>query len=397
LIVGHQLKKKVESLRSLLLTLGYPVAEDTPTMPSEALARRLPHRRLRCLACARRCTMNPGMSGFCRVRANNDGTLVLSNYGRVVAAHVDTIEKKPIYHYRPGSKLLSIGTVGCNWNCDFCINSSISQANEISGQKLSPDDVVRLAKKYGCQGIAYTYNEPLVFIEFARDTGALAHRAGLFNVVISNGYGTPEAVDALSQFVDCITVGLKANASPSFLRKHAGVPSPKPIFGTLLGLRRRTNIHIEVSDVVFERDGSSLRQTRDLCRWIYRKMGADTPLHFVRFYPSYKMGGAPSTTSNVLEAHCDVAREAGLRYVYVANSPGHKQENTYCTNCGKTVIARFGYDIRGWHLDEQNKCRACGHQIPVVGSLTQTPPEERYVPVVFPPMDMLYVCEGLSG
>jgi len=126
-------------------------------------------------------------------------------------------------------------------------------------------------------------------------------------------------------------------------------------------------------------------------------MGADTPLHFVKLYPSYRMDVASSTSSSVLEAHCDIAREVGLRYVYVANFPGHERENTYCPNCGKTVIARFGYDVRGWHLDDQNKCRTCGHQIPVVGGLTQTPPEERYAPVVFPPMDMLYVCEGLSG
>ncbi len=341
--------------------------------------------------------MNPGESGICKVRANADGTLVLSNYGRVVTAHVDTIEKKPIYHYRPGSKILSFGTVGCNWNCDFCINSTISQTSEITGQALSPDDIVRLAKQYGCQGIAYTYNEPLVFVEFARDTGIIAHRAGLFNVVVTNGYGTPEAVDALLQFADCITIGLKGNASPSFLRKHAGVTNPKPIFETLVGLKRSASIHIEISDVVFERGDGSLRQARDLSRWIYRRMGADTPLHFVRFYPSYKMGVAPSTSSGVLEAHCDIARKAGLRYVYIANFPGHERENTRCPDCGKIVIGRFGYGIRTWNLDRENRCKGCGERIPIVGSLTETPPEERYAPVVFPPMDMLYVCEGLSS
>jgi pyruvate formate lyase activating enzyme len=341
--------------------------------------------------------VNLGEAGFCGVRANAQGTLTLRNYGRVVAAHVDTIEKKPIYHYKPGSKLLSIGTIGCNWHCDFCINSTISQTSKVTGQALSADDVVRLAKKYECQGIAYTYNEPLVFIEFARDTGIIAHQAGLFNAVVSNGYGTPQAVDALSQFADCITVGLKANASPGFLRKHAGVPSPKPIFETLLGLGTRANIHVEVSDVVFERRGDSLRQARDLCRWIYRKMGQDTPLHFVRFYPSHKMGAAPSTSSSVLEAHCDIARKAGHRYVYVANFPGHERENTYCPNCGNKVIGRFGYSIHTWNLDSENRCRGCGRKIPIVGSLTETPPEERYAPVVFPPMDMLYICEGLSG
>lgn len=367
------------------------------TQDRRVLYKSLARKRLRCVACARRCIINLGKSGCCKVRANADGTLVMGNYGRVVTAHVDVIEKKPIYHYRPGSKLLSVGTVGCNWNCDFCINSTISQACEITGEKLSPDGIVRLAKRHGCQGIAYTYNEPLVFVEFARDTGIIAHQAGLFNVVVTNGYGTPEAVDALSEFADCITVGLKANASPSFLRKHARIPSPKPIFATLVDLKRRANTHIEISDVVFERDGGSLRQARDLCRWIYGRIGADIPLHFVRFYPSYKMAVAPSTSSRVLEAHCNAAKRAGLRYTYVANFPGHERENTYCPNCGKTVIARFGYNVHAWNLDYQNKCDGCGYQIPLVGGLTRTPPEERYAPVVFPPMDMLYVCEGLSG
>ena len=361
------------------------------------LYKQLTRGRLRCIACARCCIVDLGEAGFCGVRANVCGALALGSYGRVAAAHVDTIEKKPIYHYKPGSKLLSIGTIGCNWDCDFCINSPISQTSEITGQALSPDGIVRLAKRYGCQGIAYTYNEPLVFIEFARDIGLIAHRAGLFNVVVSNGYGTPEAVDALSQFADCVAVGLKASASSSFLRKHAGVRSIQPIFQTLLGIKRKANIHVEISDVVFEPDSGSLRRARDLCRWVYRKMGQNTPLHFVRFYPSHKMCASQPTSSGLLEEHYDIARRAGLRYVYVANYPGHERESTYCPNCGNKVIGRFGYGIQAWNLDSKNRCKSCGSAISIVGTLTETPAEERYAPVIFPPMDMLYVCEGLSG
>jgi len=214
----------------------------------------LPGHRLRCLACARRCVIEQGRRGFCRVRTNEDGALVAANYGRVVTGHIDVIEKKPAYHYRPGSKLLSIGTVGCNWSCDFCVNAEVSQADEVIGKRLSPTDVIQLAKQYGCQGIAYTYNEPLVLIEFARDIGILAHREGLFNVVVSNGYGTPEAVGVLSEFADCIIVGLKANASPSFLKKHLGIRSPNSIFETLLGLKRRAGIHIEINDLILGRN-----------------------------------------------------------------------------------------------------------------------------------------------
>jgi pyruvate formate lyase activating enzyme len=279
----------------------------------------------------------------------------------------------------------------------MCLNFPVSQADGVTGEKITPEGVISLAKQYGCQGIAYTYNEPLVFLEFARDIGILAHQEGLFNVVVTNGYGTPEAVKVLSQFADCITVGLKANASAGFLRKHAGIPSTKPIFSALTPLKRRTKIHIEISDLILGQGGDSLTQARILCKWIRREMGADTPLHFVRFYPSYKLTSVPPTSASVLEAHCDIARETGLRYVYIANFPGHERENTRCPSCGKTVIGRFGYDVQTWNLDNENGCKACGHRIPIVGGFTETPPEERYVPVVFPPMDLLYVCEGLSG
>jgi pyruvate formate lyase activating enzyme len=319
----------------------------------------------------------------------------MRSYGRVVAAHLDVIEKKPAYHFRPGSKLLSIGTVGCNWSCDFCINSPISQTDEIRGEQLEPEDIIRLAKQHRCQGIAYTYNEPLVFIEYARDIGILAHREGLFNIAVSDGYGTPEAIDTLSQFVDCFVIGLKADASPSFLRKHAGVQSPEPILETMRGLHRRTSIHVEVSNLVLHEGPKSLERARALCKWIRREMGPDTPFHLVRFYPSYKAKTTAPTSSSVLESHYNIA-EAGLRYVYVANYPGHEHENTYCPNCGNIVIRRFAYDVQDWNLDQRNRCSVCRYPIPIVGCLTETPPEERYAPVVFPPMDMLYLCEGLS-
>jgi pyruvate formate lyase activating enzyme len=354
-------------------------------------------RKLRCLACARRCQIRRGARGYCNVRTNSNGRLLLRNYGRVVTAHIDTIEKKPAYHYRPGSKLLSLGTVGCNWSCDFCLNACISQTDEITGEKLNPHDLVGLAKRYGCQGIAYTYNEPLIFLEFAMDTGILAHQEGLFNVVVTNGYGTPETVKALSEFADCVTVGLKANASQAFLRKHSDIRTLKPIFRTLLDLKRRANVHVEISDLILGQGGDSQTKARTLCRWIHKEMGPDTPLHFVRFNPSHRMKEAQPTASTVLQTHHKIAEEAGLRYVYIANVPGHERENTFCPNCGKMVVGRFGYEVRTWNLDEENRCKNCGHGIPIVGGLIETPPEERYAPVVFPPMDMLYVCEGLSG
>jgi pyruvate formate lyase activating enzyme len=352
--------------------------------------------RVRCLACARRCIIHPGQNGLCGVRTNSDGILKLNSYGRIAVGHADVIEKKPAYHYRPGSKLLSIGTVGCNWFCDFCINSELSQTNKIIGERHSVEGVVQLAKQNRCDGIAYTYNEPLIALEYAHDIGMAAHQNGLFNVIVSNGYGTAEAVDLLSEFADCVVVGLKANGSESFLRNHSRVPSSMPIFETLSNLKKN-NIHIEISDLIIPTLGDSLEQAMAVSRWIVNTLGPDAPIHFVAYYPASRLSTIPMTPLDVLEAHCEVAANEGLKYVYVANFPGNEHENTYCPNCKQTAIERFGYDIQAWRLDQENKCMNCGYQLPIIGSKTYTAPEERYAPVIFPPFDLLHVCEGLSS
>jgi len=351
---------------------------------------------IECHACARHCTIRPGETGFCRVRTNENGKIKLLTYGRVVTAHVDTIEKKPAYHYRPGSNLLSLGTVGCNWTCDFCINYPISQSHEIKGEYFSLEAIIQFAKTYKCKGIAFTYNEPLIWLEFARDIGELAHREGLFNVIVTNGYGTAEAIDLMSTFADSVTVGLKANASQKFLKEHSGISDPEPVFTSLQRLKRR-NVHLEISDLIIPQGGDSLEEASHLCKWIRSELGPDTPIHFISFIPSYKMSTVQATSQTVLEAHCKTALESGLRYVYIANFPGHKRENTYCPNCNGIVIARFAYGIHRWNLDNENRCKACDYKIPIIGCLTQTPPEDRYAPVIFPPMDLLYVCEGLTA
>jgi pyruvate formate lyase activating enzyme len=305
------------------------------------------------------------------------------------------IEKKPIYHYRPGSKLLSLGTVGCSWSCDFCINHHISQRRENIGKSRSPENVVGLAKHYRCNGIAFTYNEPLIYSEFARDIGTVAHENRLFNVVVTNGYGTPEAVDTLSEFADCIVIGLKGNASKEFLRKHSNVPDVTPIFDTISQLKKKNRIHLEISDLVFPQEGDSLEQAKVLCDWIVREMGPDTPIHFISFHPSYKLESATITSQAIMEKHCNVASEAGLHYSYIANFPGHERENTYCPKCHKAVITRLAYNINAWYLDEDNRCTGCGYKIAIEGRHVDTPYEERYEAVIFPPSDFQYFCEGL--
>jgi pyruvate formate lyase activating enzyme len=334
-------------------------------------------------------------AGYCGVRLNTSGIFELSTYGYLSTAHVDMIEKKPIYHYRPGSKLLSLGTVGCNWSCDFCINHHISQSRRNKGKFHSPENIVELAKHYHCDGIAFSYNEPLTYLEFAKEIGSLAHKAGLFNVVVTNGYGTPEAAGMVAEFVDCIAFGLKGNGSGDFLRKHSNVPDPKPILDTILQLKKRTKIHMEISNLILPHEENSLQETTALCDWIFHELGPNTPIHFISFQPSYKLDSSPTTSQELLEAHCTAAANAGLLYAYIANFPGHERENTYCPSCSKMVVRRLAYNIIRWDLDEDNRCPECGYKIQINGKYVRTPRNEQYEAVIFPPYDYQYLCEGL--
>ncbi len=334
--------------------------------------------RVRCTACARYCSIPEGKIGLCGVRGNVGGKLYLFVYGRAITGHIDPIEKKPVMHYRPGSKVFSIATTGCNWLCKYCQNYDISQRRKVEGLPMSPEDIVRQALEYRCQGIAYTYNEPTIFIEYARDCGVLARKRGLFNIFVSNGYATPEAISMLDEFLDCITVDFKGNAEPNFMRRYIGVPSPEPIFETLKMIRDKTSIHIEITDLVVPKVGDDLEYARRLARFVYDQLSPDTPIHFLRFHPDYKMMEFPNTPIETLEKHYKVAKEVGLKYVYIGNVPGHKWENTYCPECNSIVIGRYGYYITEWRLDENNRCKNCSYSIPIVGGLEKTALENRF-------------------
>jgi len=341
----------------------------------------LPDGRVRCTACARYCNIPEGKIGLCGVRRNIDGRLHLLVYGRLIAGHVDPIEKKPLTHYMPGSNVFSIATTGCNWLCQYCQNFDISQRRRIEGEEVDAEWVVKAAKRYGCQGIAYTYNEPIIFIEFARDVGVLARREGLINLFVSNGYATPDTVKLMGEFLDCITVDFKGNGAASFLRRYVGVPGPEPIYQTLKELKEKTKIHIEITDLVVPEVGDDLEEARRLSRWIYDNLGPDTPLHFLRFHPDYRLTHLPWTPTKTLEKHHAVAREEGLRYVYIGNVPGHPLEHTYCPQCGSIVVERRGFDILGWFLDGRNRCSRCGHPVAIVGGL-QRGASSRFIPVI---------------
>lgn len=523
--------------------------------------------KIMCTACARYCKIGEGQVGLCGIRGVHQGKLWLYVYGRVITGHVDPIEKKPVSHFRPGSKIFSIATTGCNWLCRYCFlpetlvlteqgyrsieslfaegqptdnsavrllglttalthrnrwriiekafehlyagqvleirvrgspvlrctpdhrvyiqasiglkevradqlrpndlvaiprdaatarkanlesdlttakgasavtllaaetfkiaretdehvlvpiaeisektyvgpvynieveedhsytanfiavancqNADISQRRKVEGIEVEPQDVVRMTVEQGCQGLAYTYNQPTIFIEFARDIGMLARKAGLINIFVSNGYDTPETVAEMPKFLDCVTVDFKGSGETNFVRKYINIPNADPIFQTLLDTRDTKKIHIEITDLIVPQVGDDLGAARKLSKWVYDNLGPDTPIHFLRFHPDYKMMEFPWTPVETLEKHCAVAKEEGLKYVYIGNVSGHPLENTYCPGCGAIAIKRYGFDITGWYLDKDNKCKKCGYKLAILGRLEKTAKENRFYSVLY--------------
>ena len=333
---------------------------------------------VRCTACARYCTLKPGQIGFCGVRGNIGGKLYLLNYGKIITAHIDPIEKKPLTHFMPGSKVFSIATTGCNWMCRYCQNFDISQRRKVEGWEVSPELLVSLARRYGAHGFSYTYNEPTIFIEFAHDVGVLARREGFFNTFVTNGYFSDEAVELAVKFLDAATVDFKGNGEKKFLMKYVGVGGAEPIFEAVEELKKK-GVFIEITDLVIPQIGDDLEEAKKLAKWVYDALGPDTPMHFLRFHPDYKLMHLPWTPVEVLEKHWEVAREVGLKYVYLGNVPGHPLENTYCPGCGRVVIRRYGFDILEWNLDKDNRCKFCGYKINIVGGLNKDYADNRFV------------------
>ncbi len=323
-------------------------------------------KKVECTACARRCRIPEGSKGFCYVRQNKNGRLYLANYGMLEAMQIDPIEKKPFNHFMPGSYVFGIGTSSCNWGCLFCQNHNISRDREMKGVNVSPGEVVELAIRNNTQGIAYTYNEPTIFMEYALDVAKAAHERGLYNLFVTNGYMTDESVNMMRGLVDAAVVNLKGNGDLKFSNKYEAVTSNEPVKETLIKMRRM-GIHVEMTDLVIPNVGDSLDACDELTGWIATNLGSDTPIQFTRFHPDYKMLDSHYTPYVTLEEHYMIAKGNGLKYAYIGNVPGNKYENTYCPRCGAVAIKRHGFDITEWNIDEENGCTNCGGGIFVVG------------------------------
>lgn len=321
--------------------------------------------RVRCTACRRYCIIGSGQPGFCGVRKNIGGKLHLLAYGRPYAIHIDPIEKKPVLHMYPGCRVLSFGTAGCNYACAYCQNYDMSQRRDIQGREFIPEQMVQMALDNGCGGIAYTYNEPTVFMEYAHDIGMLARKAGLINIFVSNGYETEEAVTYAKDFLDIATVDFKGNASKEFYRRYISVAGADPIFETL-ELFRDAGIHVEITDLVVPEIGDDLEDARVMVERVRDIFGTGVPLSFLRFHPDYKLVQYLDTPVKTLEAHVEVAKKLGMKFVYIGNVPGHDMQNTYCPGCGSVCLRRTFFDSEVLNLAPDGKCGICGYDTGII-------------------------------
>jgi len=330
------------------------------------LYEKLEDNKVRCNLCFRRCIIAENSLGFCLVRKNIGGKLYSLVYGKLVAENLDPIEKKPLFHFWPGSTAYSIATVGCNYRCQFCCNWDISQQREIVGNDRTPEEVVNAALSYGARAISYTYNEPTINFEFAYETSKIAKKHGIKNTFVTNGSMTPEALELISGYLDAATVDFKGNANKSFYAKRMAVPGVEHVYSFLKELKEK-KIHIEITNLVVPREGESVEDFKSLVSWILDNLGPEVPFHVLRFFPNYMMNDFPPTPVQLIEKFVKIARESGLKYVYAGNVPGHEAENTYCPSCGMLLIEREGFFVRRVNLTKDNRCPRCGEKIPIVG------------------------------
>ena len=316
---------------------------------------------IQCELCPRRCLVPKGKRGYCRVRENQDGKYYSLVYGNPCALHLDPIEKKPFFHVLPGTTALSIATAGCNFHCKFCQNWEISQASpeEVYSYDVSPALVVTKAGEMGARSIAYTYVEPTIFQEYMLDVGEEAKRAGLLNVIHSNGFMNEKPLLDLCEVLDAAQIDLKGFSEDFYRDLCSG--SLAPVLETLKTLKEE-NIHLEITNLMIPTKNDDRGMVQEMCLWIKEELGPDIPLHFSRFYPLYKLTKLPPTPVSTLEKARALALSAGLQYVYIGNVPGHEGWNTFCPECGQTVIQRTGYMIREIHLNH-GQCAFCGRRI----------------------------------
>lgn len=326
------------------------------------LSKTLSNNKVQCRVCEHYCTLAPGEWGKCGVRVNREGTLYLSVYGDAVALHIDPIEKKPLYHFLPGSEALSVGTYGCNLRCQWCQNWQLSQVTQVPPQKsdtVSPQTLVDSATQQGCASIAYTYNEPTVFLEYSLDTAKLAQQAGIKNVYVSNGFMSQESLDMLVPYLDAINIDLKGFTED--LYRHYTASRLDPVKRNIAYLATQTEVWVEVTTLVIPDLNDSDAELTQAAEWL-ASVDPAMPWHISAFHPSYHMQDRPRTPEATLERAYEIGKRAGLKHVYVGNVYNPEREASYCANCNARLIERSGYRTRT-RWSTPGVCPTCGERL----------------------------------
>jgi pyruvate formate lyase activating enzyme len=327
------------------------------------LYQKLKKQQVRCNLCQRRCLIPEGGIGYCKTRINKKGKLYTTIYALASAVNNDPIEKKPVFHYKPGSQCLSLGTFGCNLRCKFCQNWDISWADGIveaeRGTKISPQQAIKMAQKYHSKGIAITYNEPTVWLEYSLDVFKLAKKNNLYTVWVTNGYATKEAIDVIAPYLDVYRVDLKSFDN-RFYQKLTNVPKAKPIFETTKYIHQEyPQIHLECITNIIPGWNDSDKNLKQIAQWIVRNLGSKTPWHVTRFFPYAELSNLPPTPPETLFRAREIGLKQGLQFVYIGNMEVEKEDDTICPKCGNLAVRRTGYLTEVLGVDQKGRCLDC--------------------------------------
>ncbi len=322
---------------------------------------KLPHKKIKCVLCPRECVIDDLERGYCGVRENRDGTYYTLVYGNACSANIDPIEKKPLFHFLPGTQAFSIATVGCNVECKFCQNWEISQMRPEQAQnyELPPEEVARIAEQRGSASIAYTYTEPVIFTEYMHDCAQAGQRHGIRSVMISNGFIQAKPMDDLCKVLDAVKIDLKAFRQKFYTELVAG--QLQPVLDTLIRLKKNGK-WFEIVYLIIPTKNDDPQELKDMCRWVAQELGKDVPVHFSRFYPQYRLKNISPTPAKTMNLAREIGLAEGLHYVYVGNLPGHEAESTFCPGCQQRVIHRMGYSILENKL-KNGQCPNCKTKI----------------------------------
>jgi len=332
---------------------------------------RLADGRIQCDVCPRYCKLNDGQRGLCFVRARAGDAIVLTTYGRSSGFCIDPIEKKPLNHFLPGTPVLSFGTAGCNLTCKFCQNWSISKARALDRVQdhASPEAIAEAAVRSGCRSVAFTYNDPVIFLEYAVDVAAACRERGIRTVAVSAGYICAQPRREFFRHMDAANIDLKGFTEHFYKNLCSGKLAP--VLETLVYLKHETSVWFEITTLLIPGENDSPAEIDALCRWVMAHLGADVPLHFTAFHPDWKMRETPPTPPATLRMARRIGEDCGLRYVYTGNTHDPAGQSTYCHACRAPLIGRDWYDLTGWNLAADGRCASCG--TPCAGVFERAP------------------------